>query len=346
MRRTFHYALGSVANKTSGPENASAVRSEVPPAPARPAETSVRALYASLSPAQRLEVCFEWDYRCPQRGLLRTFVTNHWQITRPAIRSDFFTTAQQQLIHDVFRSLLAPEWYPRFMRQLQEDTHGHPWGTDQSIALLGTPDEGPFQLVFTGRHLTLRADGNAEGRAAFGGPVMYGHAANGFTERAHHPGNVFWPQAERASQVYRLLDGAQRVLARVPRKPLETALDFRAAGERFPGIPVSGLAPDQRSELEQVLQVLLDPFRKEDQERVRDCLREQGGLESCALAFYDEDQISGDDWDNWRLEGPAFVWYFRGTPHVHAWVHVAKDSAVPVTARKGPFLFVGQDPLR
>ena len=36
----------------------------------------------------------------------------------------------------------------------------------------------------------------------------------------------------------------------------------------------------------------------------------------------------GDDrvWDNWRLEGPSFVWHFRGSPHVHVWVNVA-DSA-------------------
>ena len=31
---------------------------------------------------------------------------------------------------------------------------------------------------------------------------------------------------------------------------------------------------------------------------------------------------------NWRLEGPSFVWYFRGRPHVHVWVNVA-DNASP-----------------
>ena len=38
----------------------------------------------------------------------------------------------------------------------------------------------------------------------------------------------------------------------------------------------------------------------------------------------------GEDkvWDNWRLEGPAFVWYFRGDPHVHVWVNVADDPSV------------------
>ena len=52
----------------------------------------------------------------------------------------------------------------------------------------------------------------------------------------------------------------------------------------------------------------------------------QGGLDDCHLAFYKEGDL-GDDgvWDNWRLEGPSFVWYFRGKPHVHVWVNVADD---------------------
>ncbi len=34
----------------------------------------------------------------------------------------------------------------------------------------------------------------------------------------------------------------------------------------------------------------------------------------------------------WRLEGPAFIWHFRGIPHVHTWVHVADDPAVKLNA--------------
>ena len=35
-------------------------------------------------------------------------------------------------------------------------------------------------------------------------------------------------------------------------------------------------------------------------------------------------------WAAWRLEGPAFVWYFRGNPHVHVWVNVADDPSMPL----------------
>ena len=33
------------------------------------------------------------------------------------------------------------------------------------------------------------------------------------------------------------------------------------------------------------------------------------------LTFYEDGDIGNDKvWDCWRLEGPSFVWYFRGSP--------------------------------
>ena len=65
-----------------------------------------------------------------------------------------------------------------------------------------------------------------------------------------------------------------------------------------------------------------------------ECLKKQGGLDGCNLAFYKEGDLGDDgEWDNWRLEGPAFVWYFRGSPHVHVWVNVADDPSVKTNAR-------------
>jgi hypothetical protein len=63
------------------------------------------------------------------------------------------------------------------------------------------------------------------------------------------------------------------------------------------------------------------------------CLKIQGGLDACHLAFYKQGDL-GDDgvWDNWRLEGPSFVWYFRGLPHVHVWVHVADSENVKLNS--------------
>src|SRR5688572_29138947 len=57
-----------------------------------PAETAVKALYDSLTDVQKKEICFAWDHKDPKRGLLRTFVANNWQITKPTITGgDFYT---------------------------------------------------------------------------------------------------------------------------------------------------------------------------------------------------------------------------------------------------------------
>lgn len=307
-----------------------------------PAETSAKALYRSLSEPQRREICFDWNHQDPERGLLRTFICNHWQVTRPCIRGQFFTRAQQHLIHDTFTHLVDPGWYPRFMQQLKDDTLGHPWGTDQSIALFGNPDQGPFQFLITGRHLTLRADGNSEGRIAFGGPIFYGHQATGYYERPNHPGNVFWVQALYASRLANMLDEAQLEQAIVDKLPDEPAIGFHSNDN---GLAVNTLAPEQLRQLEQTLAILVEPFRASDRERVMQILAEQGGLASCRLSFAREGRMSAPMWDSWRLVGPSFVWHYRGFPHIHVWAHVAESAAVPANARGGILVFPEHDRL-
>jgi hypothetical protein len=309
-------------------------RVQAAPSVKSPAETAVSALYETLTDDQRKAICFDWDYKDSERGLLRTFVSNNWQITPHPIRGEFFTAKQQGIIHDIFKGLINPEWYGKFLKQLKDDTGGKEWGADQSIALFGKPGSDKFEFVMTGRHMTLRADGNTNEHVAFGGPIFYGHAASGFNEKVHHPGNVFWSQAELANKVYSLLDGKQQAKALVAKRPPEAKVEFHGEKGMFPGIPVAELDDAQKTALQKVLLALVEPFRKEDQEEALECLKKQGGIDKCSLAFYQEGDIGEDkEWDNWRLEGPSFVWYFRGEPHVHVWVNVADDPSVPLNAR-------------
>ena len=152
-------------------------------------------------------------------------------------------------------------------------------------------------------------------------------------ERAGHPGNVFWPQAVEANALFAMLDGSQRELALEEALPEERAIALQGVAGRFPGIPVGELSADQREEAQRVLRVLIEPFRQSDRDEVVSALRAQGGLDRCSLAFYQERDLGGDEiWDCFRLEGPAFVWYFRGAPHVHVWVHVSADAGVELNA--------------
>lgn len=324
-RRTFlgAVAAGTVAT-TMGPRLVAAEA-------ARPtAESLVAELYKTLDPEQRKEICFGWDHQDPKRGLLRTFVANNWNITPHEINGDFYSDEQRERIRGIFESMIDPDWHERYYQQLEDDAGG--FGNEQSIAIFGNPETDQFELVMTGRHMTLRCDGDSTDHVAFGGPIFYGHAPE-FNEGAKHLDNVFWDQAVAANGLYQMLGGKQRELALIATTPREQAVGFRGTTEAIPGIPVTELSRDQREHVQGVLQKLIAPYRKSDQDEVIRCLKTQGGLDACRLAFYQDQDIGNDGvWDNWRLEGPSFVWHFRGAPHVHVWVNVADSADVPLNA--------------
>ena len=77
--------------------------------------------------------------------------------------------------------------------------------------------------------------------------------------------------------------------------------------------------------------MLIEPYRQSDRDEVaglpEDARRPRQVLPGVLHATATSATTSV--WDNWRLEGPSFVWYFRGAPHVHVWVNVADDPSVP-----------------
>lgn len=293
------------------------------------AESLTQLLHQTLTPKQQSEICFDWDHQDPKRGLLRTFVANNWNITRPSINDDFYTSDQQQMIRKIFEAIINPDWLERYDRQLDDDAGG--FGNEQSIAIFGKPGDGKFELVLTGRHMTLRCDGNSADHVAFGGPIFYGHAPDD-KEGPSHTGNVFWSQAVAANQLYQMLSGRQQTDAVVAKTPREQSVGFRSQID-LPGLPVVAMTPDQRENLQGVLKALIEPYRHQDQDEVTACLDAQGGLDACRLMFFADQDIGNDRvWDNWRIEGPSFVWHYRGAPHVHVWVNVADSPDVVLNA--------------
>lgn len=293
------------------------------------AETLVGRLFTSLSEKQRKEICFDWDHVDDERGLLRSYVSANWNITDPAVVDDFYNDDQRELIKGVFESIIHPDWHARYYQQLDDDAGG--FGNEQSVAIFGKPGDGKFELVLTGRHMTLRCDGNSADHVAFGGPIFYGHAPD-FDEAPDHPGNVFWEQAVAANDLYKMLDGRQQKQALLPTTPAEQSVSFRGKTS-LPGLPVSDMSSDQKEHLQAVLGLLVQMYRSDDQAEALQCIATQGGLDACSLAFFNDEDL-GDDgvWDNWRLEGPSFVWHYRGVPHVHVWVHLADDPSVKLNA--------------
>ena len=289
----------------------------------------VEELHRGLDERQKSLVFLPFEHR------RRRLVGNNWSIVKPTI-GEVYSPAQQDVMKAILKEIASEQGYRKFMNVMQTDGGGF---ANYHAALFGNPEAGKFEWVLTGRHLTLRADANSVENAAFGGPILYGHAPMTFNESKDHPGNAFWYQAVRANQVFDMLDGKQRRQALIAKAPAEAAVGLQGPDALLPGLRVSEMSHDQKAEAGKVLDDLLLPFAPGEAASVRACLKAGGGIDSLRMSFYQDEDIGNDRvWDVWRLEGPAFIWHFRGSPHVHTWVNIAR-------AAPGPFLKTDPDAL-
>jgi hypothetical protein len=291
-------------------------------------ETLVAQLYKSLKEEQKKAICFPFDHP------LRSDVDNNWFIIKEKRVKDSYDKDQQALIRDIFNSMHSEEYAPRVMEQVEHDNKDIGGFGACSIAMFGEPGEpgkSKFEFVLTGRHTTRRCDGNSVEGAAFGGPIFYGHAAESFNEKADHKGNVYWYQGLRANEVYKALDGKQRKLALLdinpPGEHAKETVALPIKNDDLEGIPMTELANDQKNLVRKVLADLLAPFRKVDADEALKLI-EDGGFDKLHMAFFSTMDIGKDGvWDVWKLESPNMVWYFRGAPHVHTWVHLREPAS-------------------
>jgi hypothetical protein len=322
-RRDFVKTASAAALAASVPilggRTALATQTQVGPTAKSPAETAVARFYKSLKDDQKKLICFPFD------NPLRSKVNNNWAIVKPTI--DDLTKEQQVLCKEIFKNLCSEEGYERFDKQMAEDYGGF---ENYHVAVFGEPgSERPFEWVLTGRHNTMRADGNSVEGAAFGGPIFYGHASHSFNEDAKHTDNVWWYQGIQANKIFASLDEKQKMKALVQKDEGDSPRVIELKGEKLPltGLSVAELDGQQKQMAQQLLKDLTSPFRAFDVEEVQECLKDAGGADKLRLTFFKEGDI-GDDgvWDIWKLEGPAFAWFFHGSPHVHTWVNIARKA--------------------
>ncbi len=296
-----------------GPDQAGPTRTSA-------AETAVARFYKTLTAEQRKILAFPFD------DPLRKRVGNNWAIVKPSIGD--LTAEQQSICTEIMKNLCSEDGYERFMKQMEDDAGGF---EAYHVAVFGEPgSDKPFEWVLSGRHDTLRADGNSVEGAAFGGPIFYGHAADGHdTEDSKHTNNVWWYQGDQANKIFRTLDDKEQARALVTKAEADEPKTTKLKGDKLPatGLAVADLDSQQKAMVSQLLEMMLRPFRAVDAEEVRECVTTSGGVDKLRLTFFKEGDLGNDGvWDIWKLEGPAFSWYFRGSPHVHTWLNVARKA--------------------
>jgi hypothetical protein len=279
------------------------------------AETAVAEFYKTLSDDQKKVLCFPFEHE------LRHRISANWHVTKPTLGERIYSTQQRELISRILKGLCSEEGHERLTRQMDEDAGGlHEF----SVALFGEPGEGQFEFMLTGRHLTLRADGDSVDKAAFGGPIVYGHDQ---VEKDASK-NIYFYQTQQTDAVFQSLTEDQKAKALLETAPAEAAVQIQGENGTFSGIKVADMKDEQKAMVQKTMGILLAPYRKEDVEEVMQILNESGGVDQLHMAFYQQGDIGGDKtWDIWRVEGPSFVWHYRGAPHVHAYINIGHRKA-------------------
>ena len=325
-RRSFIRAVaGGAVGVVGGSSLLSTALAAAPEKPraAKPAEGLVRELFATLTPEQKQAMVLPWAHGT-EKGGTPTRLKTHNAAPLGKKLGEQFTKAQQDLIQTTFKAILSgEESYDRISRKGTWDSSGSFAGN--GVAIFGDPSgKDPFSWVFAGHHLTLRCDGNSQPNAAFGGPMYYGHAANGHSET-----NVYNYQTKHVQTVFEMLNEQQRKQAVVVGDPGDgaAALKPRLVQQPQVGVGYVDLDESQRGLVAGVMRTLISPFRKEDGDEVMQLIKTNGGMEKLRLAFYKENAEKGNDrWDYWRLEGPGFVWNYRVLPHVHCFVNIVGQA--------------------
>ncbi|MBW3542389.1 MAG: DUF3500 domain-containing protein [Planctomycetes bacterium] len=312
-RRQFVQTLGGAAALAGAASLWKPSAASAAPTPNSGAETAVKRFYDTLSETQKQEICFPYVHKH------RSMVSANWHVTKPEIEGDFYTDAQRELIREIFRGVTSEDGYERFLKQMEDDSAG--FGR-YSVAVFGEPATGEFEWMLTGRHLTVRADGDSAPGAAFGGPIVYGHGETGNSK-----GNLFFYQSRKANDVFEALDPKQREAALLEKAPRENDVPLQGKDGKFPGVAVGELSADQKGLVEEVVKIMLAPYREEDVDEALATLKSGGGFDQLHMAFYKQGDLGEDRvWDIWRVEGPSFVWHFRGAPHVHTYINIGVKS--------------------
>jgi hypothetical protein len=238
-----------------------------------------------------------------------------------------FDRAQRSILTDLLYAGLSEQGRERVPNEFFTRWPGVHF---MNALICGNPRTPPYQIILSGPHLNLRLGGKSREGVAFGGPMVYGDQRGDSLQGL--PGNLYRYQFEIAHRLFRSLEPEQQRAAVLDRTPIQTQIELQGSGGSFPGVPIHTLARESRAIAADLVAGILSTYAPEDVEYAGRCLEHNGGIESLSLSYYREGEVRGSgQFQIFRLEGPAAVFYFRGFPHVHAFVNIGWDGNAPLS---------------
>jgi hypothetical protein len=291
---------------------------------------ALKALMASLSAEQRRLVCFPIDD--PTRQLDNTV-----PVVRRSPIEELLLPAQRALVRQLFASTLSARGQAVYSPLLGYEAGG----LDGCVlAIYGEPGDAGWHAMINGPHLLMRTGSESLSGLVWNGPLAFGHQIGNGSYRL--PGNGFVFQAEAANALYAAL-GPHQSAARVAKTPVEFVVQVQEADGRFDGVAISALDERARDLAHKLLDSVLDSFAPASSRAARAAIDHHGGSDRLHVAFYDQhgyypDMTSYAELSEhqrrrrgqpffqvFRIEGPGTLIHWRGYPHLHAYMQIARE---------------------
>jgi len=285
-----------------------------------PRELAIR-FYESLSAEDRKRICV--DYDDPIRQFHNKGVRGGGLWVNPMSLG----WEQRSIVNDLLHAGLSEAGQQRVPNEFFTRWPGvH----SMNVLLCGNPKTQPYQLILTGPHLNLRVGGRSREGAAFGGPLVYGDQRGNSVQGI--PGNLYRFQFQTAHRLFQSLRPAERQAALQKDSPIQTDIQLQGSQGSFAGVELARASAESRAIARELIDGILSTYPAEDVAFAQQCLERNGGAERLYLSYYEDSEVDrSGQFQNFRLEGPAAVFYFRGYPHVHAFINLAMDGDAPLS---------------
>jgi hypothetical protein len=239
-----------------------------------------------------------------------------------------FSRHQRGILTDLMHAGLSAEGRHRLPDQ---DLMRWSGVNSMRVLICGDPAAPPYQIVMTGVHLNLRVGGASREGAAFGGPQVYGDQRG--NERPGLPGNIYRDHFVLAQRLFRNMDKPRQARALLHRAPVQTGIELQGRGGIFPGVPIAELAAEDKAVAHALVEQIVGTYAPDDVAYALTCIKANGGVEAMSISYYErgEDGVIPEA-QVFRLEGPGAVLYFRGYPHVHAFINIAMNGDSPLSS--------------
>jgi hypothetical protein len=117
------------------------------------------------------------------------------------------------------------------------------------------------------------------------------------------------------------------------RAPVQTGIELQGPRGVFPGVPIANLNAGHRALAQTLVERIVATYATGDVAYALACIKANGGVDRMSLSYYARGEDGAiPDAQVFRLEGPGAVLYFRGYPHVHAFINIAMDPDVPLSS--------------